>query len=354
MKTENLSTPISNERAPEERVSPECAFNERAFDEPTFGGFMGTSPIMQDVYDVIRTVAPSQAPIFITGETGTGKEIAAQTIHDYSRRRDKPFIALNCASIPHDLFESELFGHITGAFTGALENRMGAIRTAMGGTLFLDEVGELPPALQAKLLRVLQTHYVVPLGSDMPIKTDFRLICATNKDVPTLLAEKTLRDDLFHRLYILPIHLPPLNERGDDIALLANYFVQFYLGQEGKSKPLTLEHSAMVALQNHRWVGNVRQLQNVIQRAVIMAQGDSIGRDDLMLNDAYDAIADKQDNPLHQGQIVFTTGTTLAHAENTIIKATLLHVGGNKSKAARILGIDVSTLRRKLSNHDRE
>ena len=318
----------------------------------TFGGFMGTSPIMQEVYATIKTVAPSHAPVFITGETGTGKEIAAQTIHDYSKRRDKPFVALNCASIPHDLFESELFGHRAGAFTGALDNRLGAIRSAMGGTLFLDEIGELPNTLQAKLLRVLQTHCVVPLGSDVPIETDFRIICATNRPVRDLIEETILREDLLHRLYILPLHLPPLNDRGSDITLLAHYFAEFYSEQEGRENTINLEGSALNALCNHRWTGNVRQLQNTIQRAVITTGGDTITAEHLKLKEGCYSLDSPYDNPIHQGQIIFPTGTSLAHAEATLIQATLMHVGGNKSKAARILGIDVSTLRRKLSSND--
>ena len=320
------------------------------FDELTFGGFMGTSPIMQDVYETIKTVAPSNAPIFITGQTGTGKEIAAQTIHNHSKRRDKPFVAINCAAIPYDLFESELLGHQAGAFTGALDNRMGAIRRAMAGTLFLDEIGELPFALQAKLLRVLQNQYVVPLGSDHPIKVDFRLICATNRPVKDLISNKILREDLFHRLYILPLYLPPLNERGADISLLAHYFVEFYSEQEGRPQPLTISHDALVALQNHHWVGNVRHLQNTLRRTVIMTQNNTITSDDLRLDNDHYPVPHHDQRAINHGQIIFQAGTSLAHAENTIIHATLNHTQGNKSKAAQILGIDVSTLRRKLSS----
>ena len=321
----------------------------RTFDKPTFGEFMGTSPIMQDVYDTIKVVAPSHAPVFITGETGTGKEITAQTIHNCSKRAHKPFVAINCAALPKDLFESELFGHKAGAFTGALDNRMGAFRSAMGGTLFLDEIAELPLDLQAKLLRVLQTQYVTPLGSDKAIQTDFRLICATNQHVPKLIAEKTIREDLFHRLYILPIHLPPLNERGSDIALLAHYFTQYYSEQENKPTPMQLSPSALMALQQHHWVGNVRQLQNTIRRAVIMTDGESITRKNLILNDSYTPNNNKDDD-----HIIIPIGISLAHAEQTIIQNTLQHTAGNKTQTARILGIDVSTLRRKLMGGSRD
>ena len=307
---------------------------------------MGTSAIMQDVYDTIKIVAPSQAPVFITGETGTGKEIAAQTIHKHSGHCHKPFVAINCAAIASTLFESELFGHQAGAFTGAKTHRMGALRKATGGTLFLDEIGELDMELQAKLLRVLQTQYVVPLGSDCPVKTDFRLICATNRNVHAMLGEKILREDLFHRLYILPLHLPPLNERGADIALLAHYFMAFYGAQENKPKPMRLSRSALIALQQHHWVGNVRQLQNTIRRAVIMADGDSIDCNHLILQGSYPPNRDNKDD-----QIIFPMGISLAHAEQAIIKITLQQTGGNKSETARILGIDVSTLRRKLMGY---
>ena len=315
--------------------------------DKTFGGFIGTSTVMQGVYKTIETISSSHAPVFITGDTGTGKEIAAKTIHDYSPNKKGAFISINCSAIPEDLFESELFGHTAGAFTGANNNRTGAIRSASGGTLFLDEIAEMPLNLQVKLLSVLQTKQVTPLGSDTPIQADFRLICATNQDIHKMVHDGTLREDLFHRIYVLPIHLPPLNERGTDISLLANYFTEQYSKEEKKEPVLSISSTALVALQHHHWVGNVRQLQNIIRRAVIMATGRTITCEDLALSDTYHPLGKICDE-----QIIFPKGTSLANAENTIIEATLLHAGGNKTEAARILGIDVSTLRRKLSSND--
>lgn len=250
-----------------------------------FEGMLGRCARMQGVFEDIRRVAGTDAPVLISGESGTGKELAARAIHRLSSRRDSPFVAINCSAIPENLLESELFGHEKGAFTGAHIQREGRLETAQGGTLFLDEIGELPAALQVKLLRFLQEHIIERVGGRRSITVDARIICATNADLRHEMAEGRFREDLYYRIGVVMIAMPPLREREEDIKLLAGAFLQ-NLAAEHK-KPLTFSKKALEAIEAYPWHGNVRELENKLKRAVIMATGKQITEQDLSLASPY-------------------------------------------------------------------
>jgi two-component system NtrC family response regulator len=245
-------------------------------DKADFRTIVGTSKEMEKVFDVIRKVADTEASILITGESGTGKELVARSIHANSSRRDAPFIAINCAAIPRDLLESELFGHVKGAFTGAVKDKIGKFQVAEGGTLFLDEVGELPIELQPKLLRALQEKEVEPVGGTKVQKLDVRVISATNLDVDKAMANGTFREDLYYRLSVIPMHLPSLRERRNDIPLLIKYFCAKHC-----SDKVTFDKGALDTLVLYQWPGNVRELENSVERLLIMRNSDVIGLDEL-------------------------------------------------------------------------
>ncbi|KII79399.1 sigma-54-dependent transcriptional regulator [Vibrio renipiscarius] len=249
---------------------------ESRFDRTRFHGFIGGSLPMQGVYKIIDSVAPTTASVFIIGESGTGKEVCAEAIHRESKRRDKPFIAINCGAIPKDLMESEIFGHMKGAFTGAVTDRKGAATMADGGTLFLDELCEMDLDMQKKLLRFLQTGTFTPLGGMKEQKVDIRIICATNRDPLVEVEENRFREDLYYRVHVVPVEMPPLRERGGDIAILANHFLKLYAKQDGK-KFKTISKEAESLLRRYEWPGNVRQLQNILRNIVVL-------NDDVRLN----------------------------------------------------------------------
>ncbi len=242
-----------------------------------FFGFIGASPAMQAVYRTIESVAASKASVFITGESGTGKELAAEAVHKASPRASKPFVALNCGAIPRDLLESEVFGHVKGAFTGATDNRIGAAKQADGGTLFLDEIGEMPLEMQVKLLRFVQTGGFQPVGASKPEKVDVRFVCATNRDPWAEVEAGRFREDLYYRLYVVPLELPPLRARGQDSVLIARHFLSLYAKEEGK--PFQgFAPDAERALMTYPWPGNVRQLQNVVRNVVVLHPGGAVER----------------------------------------------------------------------------
>ena len=246
----------------------------------TFEGMVGSNKRMQDVFKVIRKVAVSDAPVLVLGESGTGKEMVARAIHNQSVRKDGPFVAINCSAIPETLMESELFGHEKGSFTGAHAQRKGRIESAEGGTLFLDEVGEIPLLVQVKLLRFLQEKRVERVGGRQEIEVDTRVIAATNSDLTKAMGEGTFREDLYYRLAVVQVSLPPLRDREDDLLLLAQSFLQSYAAQCGKAG-LTFSPQAVRAIQHHGWPGNVRELQNRVRRAVIMCGGKRLTPQDL-------------------------------------------------------------------------
>ena len=247
-----------------------------------FEGMLGTSPAVRTIFDSIRKVATTDAPVLILGESGTGKEMAARAIHQRSSRKEGPFVAINCSAIPETLLESELFGHEKGAFTGAHAQRKGRIETATGGTLFLDEIGEIPLPLQVKLLRFLQEQCIERVGGRQEIQIDARVVAATNADLKKGMAAGAFREDLFYRLSVVQIVLPPLRERENDIRLLAQFFLQRFAAQVNKSG-LTFDAEALRALNRHTWPGNIRELENCVKRAVIMAEGKRLTAQDLEL-----------------------------------------------------------------------
>jgi DNA-binding NtrC family response regulator len=298
-------------------------------------GLLGESKNMQEVYNDISKVASTSANILITGESGTGKELVARAIHYNSERSSAPFIPVNCGGIPESLLESELFGYIKGAFTGADVTRAGFFQTADGGTIFLDEVSETSLSMQVKLLRVLQDKEVCMVGANRAKRVDVRILAATNKDLLNQVKKELFREDLFFRLNVINIRVPPLRERREDISLLVNYFANKYSGEFRIASP-EFSNKALNVFENYNWPGNVRELENVIQRLIVMADDNLIDAPDLPSLMRFSALRETG----------FTR--TLAEVEAEYIRNVLSSVEGNKAKAARILGIDRKTLREKL------
>ncbi|HKX38692.1 MAG TPA: sigma-54 dependent transcriptional regulator [Burkholderiales bacterium] len=306
-----------------------------------FGHLLGSSPPMQKLYDQLGRVAPTSATVLLIGESGTGKELAASTIHEMSRRKRAPFLPLNCGAVSPQLIESELFGHEKGSFTGADRQHKGYFERANGGTLFLDEITEMPQELQVKLLRVLETGTFMRVGTTTPISTDIRLICATNRVPEQAVADGKLREDLYHRLNVFPISMPPLRERGTDIELLAQHFLDQLNKQESAAK--SFAPATIAALYAHTWPGNVRELKNYAQRAFILA--DEV----IDANLAPAAVAQPESAPLLSVRV----GTTLDEVSRRLIEATLAECG-SKRKAADMLGISLKTLYNRLAAYKSE
>ncbi|MDQ5848511.1 MAG: sigma-54 dependent transcriptional regulator [Pseudomonadota bacterium] len=306
-----------------------------------YGHILGSSSPMQKLYDQIGRVAPTSATVLLTGESGTGKELAAQTIHDLSRRKRAPFLPLNCGAVSPQLIESELFGHEKGSFTGADRQHKGYFERAHGGTLFLDEITEMPQELQVKLLRVLETGTFMRVGTTTPIAGDVRLIAATNRNPEQAMTEGKLRDDLYHRLNVFPISMPPLRDRGTDIELLAQHFLDQLNKQETATK--SFAPATIAALYGHTWPGNVRELKNYVQRAFILA--DEVIEAHL----APASVTAPESAPL----LTVRVGTTLDDVSRRLIEATLAECG-SKRKAADMLGISLKTLYNRLAAYKGE
>nr|WP_321458160.1 sigma-54 dependent transcriptional regulator [uncultured Cohaesibacter sp.] len=316
-----------------------------------FEGFIGKSSAMQGVYDQIMRIAGSKAPVFITGESGTGKEVCAQALHARSSRSSGPFIAINCSAIPADLMESEVFGHVRGAFTSANDDRKGAAEMADGGTLFLDEIGEMPLDLQAKLLRLIQTGTLRRVGSNQEISLNIRFIAATNRDPLEEVRAGRFREDLFYRMHVLPIHLPPLRDRTGDIVPLAKSFLIQYAREEGKGFHI-FSTEAEHMLSAYRWPGNVRQLQNTIRRLTVMYDGAVVEPDhlpDLLRSDeSFEQDLDRAISDLRQMGVAMSEAIQpFWQQEKQIIEGALSHFDGNISRAAAALEISPSTIYRK-------
>lgn len=305
---------------------------------PTSYGLIGDSEAMAKVESSIVKAASTSATVLISGESGTGKELVARAVHYSSPRASAPFVPVNCGAIPEELLESELFGHIKGAFTGATETRAGFFQTADGGTIFLDEISETSLSMQVKLLRVLQDKEVCMVGSSRSRKVDVRILASTNKDLFSLVKKGMFREDLFFRINVITIDLPSLRERGDDILLLIRHFSKRFAEELGKPTP-QFSDRALQILKNYHWPGNVRELENVIQRLVVMTDGDLIEVPDLPSLMRFSAL---RETGLHR---------TLAEVEVEHIRNVLASVDGNKTKAAKILGIDRKTLRGKMKLH---
>lgn len=304
------------------------------------GELIGRSAAMQQLFDMLALVAESQATVLIQGESGTGKELVAKTIHRLSTRHDKPFVVVDCGSLPETLLESELFGHVKGAFTGATANKRGLFEEADGGTMFLDEIADTTPTFQAKLLRALQEGEIKRVGGNQPIKIDVRVVSATNKDLGELVRSKAFRQDLYYRLAVLPIYLPPLCERRDDIPLLAEYFVAASCKRH--RQPLRhVSEEVLHALSEAAWPGNVRELQHYIERAVVTTTGPTLACKDLV---ALDSVSKDED-------LRSATRGAVTQAERSRIVDALKKTGGNRLKAAKLLKISRASLYNKLRSY---
>jgi len=304
---------------------------------------VGNSKSWLDVLRLAETVAPTDSTVLIQGESGTGKEIIARYIHELSSRGDKSFASINCGALPESLLESELFGHVKGSFTGAIKDKVGLFAAASKGTFFLDEIGETTPATQVKLLRVLQHREVIPVGATDPMPIDVRLLAATNRDLDDEMRRGGFRSDLYYRLNVISLHLPPLRQRADDIPLLAEYFLS-RIAELRQEAPKTLSDDARDALLNYGWPGNVRELENALERAVILTSKDEIAVAALP-----ERVTERVSEPLVADRA--PANPTLDAVERAYIMWVLQSEGGNKSRAAEVLGIDPSTLYRKLSRY---
>ena len=317
---------------------------ERLGDRFDFSNIIGRSPAMQDLFETIALVAPSEATVLIAGESGTGKELIANAIHHNSPRKDRAFIKVNCAALPETLLESELFGHEKGAFTGALARKQGRFQLAHTGSIFLDEVGEMTPTTQTKILRVLQEREFEPLGSTQTLKVDTRVIAATNKNLLEEIEQGNFREDLYYRLNVVTLEVPSLRERREDISLLADFFLKQY-AEKNQRLIKGFTPKAMDLLIRHDWPGNVRELENVVERAVIMARGDLISQGELP-----DAIRSLE-GEMEEAEIDLSPGRSLKEVERDMILRTLEDTDGNRTRTAEILGISRRTLQLKLKEY---
>jgi DNA-binding NtrC family response regulator len=364
-----LTKPVSLEkleilirRALQERKlqSENTTLHTRLDKQYGFQNIVGNSPALLSVLEKVKQAAATRATVLLTGETGTGKELLAQMIHQNSPRARGPFITVHCAALPASLLESELFGHEKGAFTGATERRIGRFEAADGGTLFLDEMGELDASTQVKLLRFLETHTFERLGSNKPIKVDVRVVCATHRDLSELVAKGAFREDLFYRLHVVPIRLPPLRERVDDVPLLLDYYLRHFAKENNVTAP-RLSAGALTVLQRYNWPGNVRELRNFCENAVVLKRGGEISEYDLdpKFTAPAAAIAPGNNlgpsNPLPLANSLPTGGTAAPNPlskeanEKRLLRAALVEARGNRTQAAQLMGISRRTLHRKLA-----
>ena len=314
-----------------------------------FENIIGKSARIQEVFDTIRKIADSPATAMVSGESGTGKELVARAIHFNSLRRDKPFVSVNCGAIPEGLMESELFGHVKGSFTGAVANKVGLFAAAEGGTLFLDEITEIPPLLQVKLVRAIQMREVRRVGDTKDIKTDVRLIAASNRDLETAVRDGVMREDLFYRLNVIPIHLPPLRERREDIAFLVAHFIQKFSKELGRDvRGVTPQ--AMAVLERHHWPGNIRELENAIERAIVLGTGEMLGLESL-------PESVRRERPAREPEVLdlpeegVDLEATLDDLERRYLQMALERTRGVQTKAAELLRMTFRQFRYKLQKH---
>jgi two-component system response regulator AtoC len=315
------------------------------------GPFASASPAMREVLELLARAAPSTATVLIRGESGTGKELAARAIHDQSPRRSGPFVVIHCAALPEALLESELFGHEKGAFTGAACRKPGRIELADGGTLFLDEIGDVPLAMQVKLLRVLQERTFERLGGTESVKVDVRFVAATHQDLDAMVRAKTFREDLYYRLAVVPIVMPPLRARPEDIAALVSRFAATFGAANGKGA-IAIEPGALERLQSEGWPGNIRELQNFVERLVVLADGTTIGRADVERELARSVAMSPPAASPSPGASTSTLDDRRRTTEREALLEALGRVHGNRTLAARILGVSRRTLYNKLAEHD--
>jgi DNA-binding NtrC family response regulator len=324
--------------------------HERLDEKFRLDGIIGASAPLKAVIDKMRLVAPSRATILIEGESGTGKELIAQAVHQSSPRSRGPFVAVHCAALSENLLESELFGHERGAFTGATERRLGRFETADGGTLFLDEIGEISQSTQVKLLRFLETKAIERVGGSRPIELDVRLVAATNRDLEREVREGKFREDLFFRLNVVRLRMPPLRERADDIPLLLAHFIRFF-SQENGVPPLTIEPGAIRTLQAYAWPGNIRELRNFCENAVVLRRGGSLTEYDLEPRFRGEVAADAASSgaPVQPGAAPAGNSLSVEENEKRLLREALLKARGNRTKAAELMGVSRRTLHRKIA-----
>ncbi|WP_366922181.1 sigma-54 dependent transcriptional regulator [Metallumcola ferriviriculae] len=333
------------------RLSAKVKYLDEAFSE-SYGGIIGKSKALRRVFRLIDKVKDIDSNVLITGESGTGKELVSRAIHFLGKRKEGPFEVINCAAIPEPLLESELFGYQKGAFTGAVQNKVGKLIVANSGTLMLDEVAEMPLSLQAKILRVIQQREVTPLGSNKSLQADVRILSATNKDLLELVKQGKFREDLYFRLNVIPIHIPPLRERREDILLLIDYFISRICKSMGK-KAKQLDADTKRILLEHHYPGNVRQLANIIEYAVAISPGQAITKDDLPeYLDAWASLNEnKQETSDPSAEISINIGQSMLEIEKRSIEATLRHLNGHRKKTAQMLGISERSLRDKIKKY---
>jgi len=335
------------------------ALRRQLRDKGAFGELIGNSPAMREIFTLIEQVAPSSASVLITGESGTGKELVAKSIHESSLRADKPFVVVNCTNIPSELLESELFGHTKGAFTGAVSAKKGLFEVADTGSIFLDEIGDLRPETQVRLLRVIQEREFTPVGETTPVKVDVRIIAATNVDLKEAVKNGTFREDLYYRLSVVPIELPPLRTRREDILPLVQHFIGKYNEENARVISENLSPEVLSLLENYYYPGNVRELENIIERAVVIAPTDEITveclRPEVRDPDAARALT-QSDGEGSSEDIDISRGVNfydeVRRFETDLIRRSLDQTGGHQSRAARLLGLNATTLNSKIKSYN--
>ncbi len=342
--TDELLLVIAKALLVEQLQQENANLKKRLHEQYSFNNIIGQSKVMQEMFATLSMVAPTDATVLIGGESGTGKELIASALHEHSQRKDEPFIKVNCAALHDNLLESELFGHEKGAFTGAFEQRKGRFEQAHKGTLFLDEIGDMTLPTQAKILRVLQEGEVERLGGNKVIKVDVRFVVASHKDLEAMVEAGDFRQDLFFRLNVVPVILPPLRDRSSDIPDLALHFLKRYTAKN-KKDIRTIHPLALNALMHHDWRGNIRELENCIERAVILCQGEQISQRELP-----PGLQSKEEETTTPAT-VSTTGLTLKDMQREMIRTTLMETGGNKSQTAKKLGIARQTLKNKMKEY---
>ncbi|HEX7331417.1 MAG TPA: sigma-54 dependent transcriptional regulator [Pyrinomonadaceae bacterium] len=352
--TATIAAGIKRRRKEEERRTLRRAMS-KAVDR---GEIVGRSDLMQEVFRLVEQVAPARSTVLITGESGTGKELIAKAIHEASTRAGRPFVTVNSSNIPSELLESELFGHTRGAFTGAVAAKKGLFEVADGGSIFLDEIGDIPPETQVRLLRVIQEREFTPLGDTAPRRVDVRIIAATNIDLKEAVRQGTFREDLYYRLAVVPIELPPLRDRIQDILPLAQHFIQKYNEENARNVSEQLAPEVLALLESYSWPGNVRELENTIERAVVIAPGNEITKECLRteISDPKSVVSGHQDGASNAAVTDIGRGINfyeeVRRFEIDLIRRALEQTGGHQSRAARLLGMNATTLNSKIKTYN--
>jgi len=352
--TARIAAGISRRRKEEERRTLRRAMS-KAVDR---GEIIGRSDVMQEVFRLVEQVAPARSTVLITGESGTGKELIAKAIHESSPRATRPFVTVNSSNIPSELLESELFGHTRGAFTGAVAAKKGLFEVADGGSIFLDEIGDIPPETQVRLLRVIQEREFTPLGDTAPRRVDVRIIAATNIDLKDAVRQGTFREDLYYRLSVVPIELPPLRDRREDILPLAQHFTRKYNEENGRTVAEQIAPDVLALLESYSWPGNVRELENAIERAVVIAPGDDITQECLRpeISDPQSIVTSSHDGASNAAVHDIARGVNfyeeVRRFEVDLIRRALEQTGGHQSRAARLLGMNATTLNSKIKTYN--